>query len=95
MGIKRLETTTVCMPFEYDLAKDINDLITISNNTNKFRVECDAGKVVGLYKSAVQLHSILLDIVITNSTIEDYQLEEAKQALDNFFRNSSTPRGEG
>ena len=90
MNIKRLNTTTICLPHEYNVKKEINDLIEISNDLGKFRVMCDVGKVVGLYESADELYSVLLDIVVTNSTIEPEQLEEAKQALDNFRRNSKS-----
>jgi len=94
MKLNRLETTTICYPFEYNLVEEINNLIVISNDNNKHLVPCDVGKVVGLYKSASELYSILLDIIVTNEHLTESQLEESKIALDNFFRNSSTPRSE-
>lgn len=44
-------STTVVMPFEYDIADEMKSLVTIENNTMNFRCTWDIGKLVGLYSA--------------------------------------------
>ena len=86
MTINRLDTTTVVLPFEHNVEEFINSLIMISNAENTYLVYCDVGKVVGMYKSAKELYSVLLNVLMTES-ITGRNLEEVEQALDNFNRD--------
>jgi len=88
MTIKRLETTTVVLPFEHDIEKFINAVITISNADQDYCVSMDVGKVVGLYESAKELYGILLNVLMTEE-ISDSNLDEVNMALDNFCRTDS------
>jgi hypothetical protein len=88
MTIKRLDTTTVVLPFEHDVEEFINALITISNAEHNYLVYCDVGKVVGIYKSALELYSVLLNVLMTEP-ISESNLEEVETALNNFCRVDS------
>jgi hypothetical protein len=45
----QLKTTTVVRPNEYDIDKEINQLISVANKANDWTVNFDIGKLVGLY----------------------------------------------
>ena len=47
--MNQLKTTTVIRPDEYDIEKEINQLIDDANKANDWIVNYDIGKLVGLY----------------------------------------------
>jgi hypothetical protein len=93
MTIKQLNTTTVVLPFEYDVEEFINSLIIISNRKHDHLVSSDVGKVVGIYNSAKTLYSVLLNVLMT-CEIPESDLDEIEQALDSFARDSDSMREE-
>lgn len=88
MALKKLQTTTIVLPSDFDAQKFINDLITISNMSKDYLVSCNVGKVVGIYSSARQLYRVLLNILLTEK-LSDSNVDEVEQALDSFYVTST------
>jgi hypothetical protein len=51
----RLLYTTVVHPNEYDIDKDMEEVIKLSNKTKDYLLLMDVGKVIGLWKAYKEL----------------------------------------